>query len=258
MNPTPINPVLELMAARKSVRSYTDQPVEDSVKACVLDAVLRGPTAGNMMLYSVIEVTGQDTKERLAVTCDHQPFIAKAPWVLLFLADYQRWYDYYTACNIDPLRTPEQGELFLACCDAMIAAQNAVLAAESLGLGSCYIGDIMENYEIHKDLFNLPRFVFPITLVCFGYPTAQQKNRPLTPRYDKEFIVFKDTYRRLDNSGFEKMFKDRQAQIFKDRTDLKGARNMGEYMFQKKYDSTFQAEMNRSVRLILDRWFSTE
>ena len=61
--------------------------------------------------------------------------------------------------------------LFLACCDALIAAQTAVIAAESLGIGTCYIGDIMENYEEHEELFGLPKYVFPIRLICFGYPT---------------------------------------------------------------------------------------
>ena len=60
--------------------------------------------------------------------------------------------------------------LFLACCDALIAAQTAVIAAESLGIGTCYIGDIMENYEEHEELFGLPKYVFPIRLICFGYP----------------------------------------------------------------------------------------
>ena len=88
--------------------------------------------------------------------CDNQPFIARAPLVLLFLADYQRWFDYYMLSGVEdlcrrrgePLRKPQEGDLFLACNDALIAAQTAVVAAESLGIGSCYIGDIMENYEI--------------------------------------------------------------------------------------------------------------
>ena len=61
----------------------------------ILKATFRAPTAGNMMLYSIIDISDQALKEKLAETCDHQPFIAKAPLVLLFLADYQRWYDYY-------------------------------------------------------------------------------------------------------------------------------------------------------------------
>ena len=80
------------------------------------------------------------------------------------------------------MRKPQEGDLFLACSDALIAAQTAVVAAESLGIGSCYIGDIMENYEAHRDLFGLPQYVFPICLLCFGYPTQGQMQRPMTPR----------------------------------------------------------------------------
>ncbi len=128
------------------------------------------------------------------MSCDNQPFIARAPLVWLFLADYQRWFDYFIASGVDQLceqqkttmRKPEEGDLFLACCDALIAAQTAVIAAESLGLGSCYIGDIMENYEVHRDLFNLPKYVFPICLVCFGYPTRQQMERAQTNTFPGE------------------------------------------------------------------------
>ena len=188
-----MNPTIDTIFNRKSVRAYTDQPVDDNTRKTIIDAALRSPTAGNQMLYSIIEVTSQHTKDRLVVTCDNQPFIAKAPLVLLFLADYQRWVDYFNAGDIETFcaaqdlaeRTPEKGDLFLACCDALIAAQTSVLAAESLGLGSCYIGDIMENYEIHKELFDLPAHVFPITMVCYGYPTATQKKRALTDRFDE-------------------------------------------------------------------------
>ena len=61
---------------------------------------MRSPTAGNMMLYSIIEIEDQNTKEKLVKSCDNQPFIAKAPLVLLFLADYQRWMDYFAVCDI--------------------------------------------------------------------------------------------------------------------------------------------------------------
>ena len=95
-----MNLVMQVLLSRRSVRAYEDRPVEDEVKQEVLRATLRAPTAGNLMLYSIIDVTRQAAKDTLAVTCDHQPFIARAPWVLLFLADYQRTYDYFTACGV--------------------------------------------------------------------------------------------------------------------------------------------------------------
>jgi len=176
---------LDIIFNRKSVRAYKKTKIDRKIKDKIIQAALRSPTAGNQMLYSIIEITKQTTKEKLAVTCDHQPFIAKAPIVLIFLADYQRWVDYFHVSDIKEFckkknleeKTPQQGDLFLACCDALIAAQTSVIAAESLGIGSCYIGDIMENYETHKALLNLPQYVFPITMVCYGYPTNLQKKK---------------------------------------------------------------------------------
>jgi nitroreductase len=257
-----MNPVIETILNRKSVRSYEERNISPDIKAEIIHATLRAPTAGNLMLYSIVEVTDQKIKDTLAKTCDDQPFIARAPWVLLFLADYQRWYDYFVACGVPdqcaeqgvPLRRPEEGDLMLACCDALIAAQTAVIAAESFGVGSCYIGDIMEQYETHQELFNLPQYVFPICLLCFGYPTQQQKERELTSRFDRKFIVSENRYRRLDPTELEEMHRDRQAQVFGSRKNIEGAVNFGQYLYQRKFSADFSTEMSRSVRAILNTW----
>jgi len=258
----PVNQTIELLFKRKSVRAYLNKEISKKTKETILAATLRAPTAGNMMLYSIIEVTDQDTKDRLVKTCDNQPFIARAPLVLLFLADYQRWQDYFHVCGVKQrcaqegvvMRKPQTGDLFLSCCDALIAAQTAVVAAESLGIGSCYIGDIMENYETHKRLFDLPKYVFPITMVCFGYPTKQQQRRVLTQRFDEKFVVFKDRYSPFGKKDFENMYRERHAQMFGEREEVNGARNIGQMMYQRKFDSDFAHEMNRSVQTMLQAW----
>ena len=261
-----IHPTMDLLLRRKSVRAYTGQPVSDNVKAQILQAAVRAPTAGNQMLYTIIEVQDQALKDHLAVTCDNQPFIAAAPLVLLFLADYQRWEDYFTASGVDELcaqkgqerRRPGEGDLFLACCDALIAAQTAVVAAEALGLGSCYIGDIMENYEVHRQLFDLPRYVFPISLVCFGYPTDQQKARPQPERFAPEHIIYQDRYRRLGEAELQQMFQQRQAQVFAGRAQVGEAANFGQLMYLRKFGAEFSVEMTRSVQAILRTWRGEE
>ena len=257
-----MNQTLELLLNRKSVRVYDGQEIGAEAKAKILAATLRAPTAGNMMLYSIIEVKDQRAKERLAKTCDDQPFIAKAPLVLLFLADYQRWYDYFQASGVEQLcaqkgkamRKPQAGDLFLACCDALIAAQTAVIAAESLGIGACYIGDIMENYEEHKALFDLPPYVFPISLVCFGYPTRQQQARALTSRFDAKYVIFEDRYQRLDAEAFEAMYQQRLAPASGEAQAAAEPSNTGQKMYFRKFDSDFTREMNRSVRAMLRAW----
>jgi len=219
-------------------------------------AALRAPTAGNQMLYSILEIEDPALKERLAVTCDNQPFIAKAPLVLVFLADYQRWYDFFACSGVaelcrrtgTPLRTPQEGELMLAVSDALIAAQTAVLAAEALGIGSCYIGDIMENAEIHRELLHLPVYTFPIAMLCFGVPTEAQQQIPSRSRYPERLIVFKDHYRRLDPGELAAMEDDKPTPAGSP------AVNTAQRLFLRKFASSFMTEMNRSVRLMLRAW----
>jgi nitroreductase len=257
-----MNPVIETILKRRSVRAYEQKEIETEVREELLQVTLRAPTAGNLMLYSIIEVTDQRIKDAMVKTCDNQPFIARAPLVWLFLADYQRWFDYFIASGVQqvceqnktPMRKPEQGDLFLACCDALIAAQTAVIAAESLGLGSCYIGDIMENYESHRDLFNLPKYVFPICLLCFGYPTLQQLEREQTSRFQDKFILFENQYRRLTREDFDEMYHETHEQIFHGREEVLGCHNVGQLSYTRKFNADFSREMSRSVRAILKAW----
>lgn len=86
-----MNQVIDILMKRKSVRAYEDREIRSEVRDEILKATLRAPTAGNLMLYSILEITDQTIKDKLAITCDNQPFIARAPMVWIFLADYQRW-----------------------------------------------------------------------------------------------------------------------------------------------------------------------
>lgn len=259
-----MNETLQFLLKRRSIRAYEAREISAQEKDLLLQATLRAPTAGNMMLYSIIEVADQATKDALVRSCDNQPFIAKAPLVLLFLADYQRWFDFYRLSGVEELcqrrgetmRRPQEGDLFLACCDALIAAQTAVVAAESLGIGSCYIGDIMENFEIHRDLFQLPQYVFPICLLCFGYPTRSQMQRAMTPRYDRRFIVFQDRYRRLERADFDALYQNAQERFRKMSDRPAGIDNVGQATYVRKFSADFSREMTRSVQAILRNWES--
>lgn len=257
-----MNPTLDLLMNRKSIRNFSSQPVTAEEKAAVLNAAMRAPTAGNMQLYSILEVEDQALKDRLAVTCDDQPFIARSPWVLLFLADYQRWYDGFRAFGVEEqcraqsreMRLPAEGDLMLAFCDALIAAQTAVVAAEALGLGSCYIGDIVEHYEDHRRLFSLPQYAVPAALICFGHPTPEQAARKLTSRFDPEFILHRDSYTHLDPPVLERMFHDRTAQLLKNPSRPEGIENALQFNYVKKFSAEFTEEMTRSVRALLASW----
>ena len=259
-----MNPVLETIHQRKSVRAYEDKPLPEDVRDMILKSAMRAPTAGNMMLYSIIEVSDQEAKNKLVETCDNQPFIAKAPLVLVFLADYQRWVDYFKVTGVEqlcvekgvPMVKPEEGDLFLACCDALIAAQTAVIAAESMGVGSCYIGDILENYEVHREMFDLPQYAIPICMVCFGYPSQEQRERERTERFGEEFIVFKNRYRHLGEDEFKEMYAGTHERMMAGSAEMRDQPNVGIRMYKRKFSAEYAVEMRRSVRAILEAWIT--
>jgi len=242
-----MNDTIRALRGRKSVRAYEDRPIPPEVKRAVLEAALQAPTAGNMTLYTILDITDQALKDRLAVTCDDQPFIAQAPMVLVFCADYRRWHELFKA-HVDQVRRPGEGDLLLANADAIIAAQNVVVAAESFGLGSCYIGDITENFELHRELLQLPDFVTPACMLCIGYPTPQQRERPKPPRFRLEDVVHENHYRPQGAEEMERMLLRREASL--------GA-GLAEWVRRfcaRKWNSAFSVEMTRSCRALICSW----
>lgn len=233
-----MNETVKQLYARKSVRVFTDREITAADKAAILRAATEAPTAGNQQLYTIIDVTDQGLKDRLSISCDNQPFIATAKMVLIFCADFQKWYDAFLDADCTP-RKPGVGDLMLAVSDTNIAAQNAVTAAESLGIGSCYIGDIMENCEIHREMLGLPKYVFPAAMLVFGYPTEQQKERKKPERADMKHIVHENGYRKMDGKELRELFsKNARA---KEYTEWMQA------FCNRKYNSDFAREMTRSV-----------
>lgn len=232
-----MNETLEGLYRRKSVRSFEEKPVPEELKRAVLEAAVQAPTAGNQQLYTILDITDQAVKDRLAETCDHQLFIAKAPVVLIFCADCLRWWEVYQAAGYSA-RMPEAGDLMLAVTDACIAAQNAVVAAESLGLGSCYIGDVLERYEDHRLLLNLPTWVMPACMLVMGWPTQQQKNRPKPERFPLDYVVRTNRYLSPTIDEHRGALNTRAGGQVADWVKTFCAR---------KYESGFSREMNRSV-----------
>ena len=98
------NTILTALSARKSVRVFTPDPVTPDERAAILNAAFQAPTAGNQQLYTILDITDPALKAALADLCDHQPFIAGAPLVLVFLADCRRWLNAYHAAGITDAR----------------------------------------------------------------------------------------------------------------------------------------------------------
>ena len=237
-----MNDVIRQLHERKSVRAFSDQPIDERVKQAILSAACAAPTAGNQQMYTILNITDRELQKQLSVTCDNQPFIAKAPLVLVFCADYNRWYELFKR-HTDAVRKPSYGDLQLASVDAVIAAHNCVVAAESMGIGSCYIGDIVENFERHRELFSLPSHVVPVCMLVFGFPTKQQKEREKPRRFKAEDIVFENRYNKEKAMDMERMLMERDR-----REDEESLHDWAEKFCQRKHNGEFSIEMSRSCK----------
>ena len=194
------NAVLDILEHRSSTRAFArdddDRPVAvtDEQRAAILHAASRAPSAGAMMMYSIVSIREQATLDRLADLCDHQPMIAKAPWALIFVVDYAKWIDLFEHVGCfepefvertgkAPRRAPGLGDFAIAAQDAVIAAQNAVVAAEALGLGSCYMGGLVLGCRVFKykpllRALDLPKGHAVHQALVLGTPTVQLKRMP--------------------------------------------------------------------------------
>ncbi len=256
-----INETLELLNNRRTLRSYSSKKIAEEDKQRIIKAAMRAPTGSNMMMYSIIEVDDPEKKATLVKTCNNLHFIEKAPLVLIFAADMQRTYDYYEKSGAKEMvadmgleyERPLEGDLLVSSCDALIAAHTACIAAESMGIGSCYIGDILEHTEVHREMFKLPRWVLPITMLVFGYPKRSNKPLNLSPRFDQKYIHFKNEYKQLNKEEFDDMYKDVQISNYRP-----GAKNLGQHFYMDFISTVFVKEINRSSKIMVDEWMKEE
>ncbi|MFV0380848.1 MAG: nitroreductase family protein [Breznakia sp.] len=243
-----MNTTIKALHERTSVRVFEEKEIYLEDKKAILDAAIQAPTAGNQMMYTILNISDVALLQTLAKSCDDQMFIASAKFALVFVADYQKWMDVFSMVESSP-RQPDVGELLLGCNDALIAAQNAVVAAQSLGIGSCYIGDIMEHHDTHKALLKLPQYCFPVTMLVFGYPTEQQQNRKKPVRFDRKYIVHENTYHRMSNEELKAMFVARASLQEEVSFDFE---KWIHAFYQRKFNSNFAKEMSASVQKYID------
>lgn len=173
-------PTLDQIRWHRSIRQYTDDPVDKNLVETVVAAAQRSSTSSNLQMYSVVAVTDVALKERLAQLCGEQQHIVQAPVFLAWCADLSR------LDRICQLRGYEHvseyvENFLLSAVDTAILMQTAALAAESLGLGLCFIGAIRNSPQRVIELLKLPRLVFPISGMTLGWAAAEPALKPRLP-----------------------------------------------------------------------------
>ncbi|WP_213881046.1 oxygen-insensitive NADPH nitroreductase [Pseudomonas sp. dw_358] len=187
------NDTIDQLLDHRSVRAFTDQPLPDGTIETLVAAAQSASTSSNLQVWSVVAVQDSDRKSRLSALAGHQAYIRQAPLFFVWLADLSRVARVAEQQEVELEAVPYLESLLLGTIDAALAAQNAVVALESLGLGSVYIGAIRNDIEgVAKEL-GLPPQVYPVFGLCVGYPSAERPAQ-VKPRLPQGAVLHHETY----------------------------------------------------------------
>ena len=193
------NATLDLLLAHRSVRHYTDAPLPAGALAAALAAAQSASTSSNLQLWSVIAVEDAARKQRLSVHAGHQAHVAEAPLLLVWLADMARLRALGAELNVATEGLDYLEGFILAATDAALAAQNAMTAFESLGLGGCYIGGMRNKPEAVAQELGLPTGVFALFGMTVGVPDPARAPQ-VKPRLPQAAVLMREQYQGNDDS----------------------------------------------------------
>jgi len=177
-----MNETLSLLMNHRSIRKYKNTPVSEEMLHTIIAAGQMASTSSNVQGYSVISITDMDKRKRLAALAGNQNYILECPVFLVWCGDLRRLKEAAKPYLEDSLSYEDTTENFIvATVDASLAAQNAAIAAESLGLGVVYIGGIRNHIAEAAEELMLPEFVYPLFGMCMGFPDQEPILRPRLP-----------------------------------------------------------------------------
>lgn len=223
---------MDILTTHRSIRKYKDTPVSEQVIAQIINAAQWSSTSSHFQAYTIINVQDQLKRETIAKATGGQRWVTEAPLFLVFCADLHRAQKYWVNKQD---RVFANNEFFIiATVDATLAAQQAFIAAESLGLGGVYIGGIRNDLPMVSAALNLPELVYPVFGMCLGYP---DDNPGLKPRLPIQTVYKVDSY---DESG-----EDERIAVYN--------QQIKEYYLERTGGTTDESWSERCGRLMMEK-----
>jgi nitroreductase len=192
----------EQITRHRSIRKYKPDPIPGDILRQILEAGIAASNTGNMQVYSMIVTKDENLRKQLWEAHFRQNMVLQAPVHITFCADVNRFGKWCQARKAEPAY---ENLLWFcnAAIDATLASQNVALAAESFGLGVCYLGTAIYNAGRIIEILKLPKGVIPVTATVMGYPDEQP---PLTGRLPLEAVVHDETYRDFTNEEIDRLY----------------------------------------------------
>lgn len=222
----PWNDVVASLMTHRSVRGYLSTPVPKGTLETMIAAAQSAATSSNLQTWSVVAVNDPATRAEFAKIANNQQHIVECPLFLACCADISR-NERLAAVEGTKLEALPYVETFLvAAIDAALAAQNAVVAAESLGLSTVYIGAMRNNVQRVAELLALPPGVVCVFGLCVGYPKPGAESS-VKPRLAQSAILFHERYDASRDEAHRKAYDDELARYSK-------AHEMGQYTWTER------------------------
>ena len=243
---------IETIFRHRSIRRYKPDPVPDEILDEILEAGVRASSSGNMQTYSIIVTRDRALRERLFVPHMEQSMVLDAPVLLTFCADFHRMRK-WLRLNGAPDNFDNFMSFMIAAIDATLVSQNVALAAESLGLGICYMGSTLANCDQIGRILELPQGVFPVVGFSLGYPDENPAPRDRLPL---EGLVHQETYRDYSDSEIREIYRDRDVKGWerymaypelRQMVEAAGVENLAQLYTVVKYTRESHQEFSRTV-----------
>jgi len=197
---------MQTLLTHRTIRSYKSDPIPDEVLERILEAGFRASTTGNMQVYSVIVTRDEEKKKELCKIHFNQKMVEQAPVLLTFCADFNRFNKWCRQRDADP-GYDNFLSFFTAAIDALLVAQNVAVAAESFGLGICYLGTTTYQADKLIHFLNLPPGVVPVTALVVGHPA---EDPPLTDRLPTSGLIHYETYKDYQADAIDEIYREKE------------------------------------------------
>lgn len=223
---------IDTILGHRTIREYSDRPIPEEIERKIIEAAIRGSTTGNMQLYSIIINKDMEMKKKILPFHFNQKAIVEAPMVLTFCADFNRFNKWCRLRNAEPGYDNFQSFTW-AIIDAVIATQNACIAAESYGLGICYMGTVTYNAHELIKIYNLPKGVVPVTCITVGYP---KKDPGLTDRLPFDAVIHKEVYKDYTPEDINNIYREQEnSELTKKLIEENQLENLAKIFTEKRY-----------------------
>jgi nitroreductase len=249
--------VIQQILNHRSIRKYKHDPIPEELLQEILQAGIRTSSSGNMQTYSIIVTRDQQLREKLLEPHMGQKMVVDAPVFLTFCSDFnrmRRWLKLNQASdNFDNFFS-----FLIGAIDAILVSQTVALAAESRGLGLCYLGSTLASGDEIGEILGLPKNVVPVTGFSLGYPDEQPNLRDRLPLSS---LVHWETYKDYTDQEIQDIYEEREikgwqrymkSKWLREQVEEKGVENLAQLYTEVKYTRTSHQEFSRKLLTYLE------